>query len=252
MTQGYSDTFSDREVYQLQRFNELTNQEVVLRHIFYRISRMNGASEISHLDIGCGDLSFTRKFLDGLNKYFLTVYSDCIDSSNDMIKRASQFDCDESRITLYNSSFEDFEFSKKYDIVTAFHSWYGISIKYLQKFYDSIADGGLGSVVLSDKDSCELEIQRLVFPELIDADMAMGFFDRSEIRYKYSGSKISCPEDVLLKDGQLTDDALLISEFLHHKPLVEDMKDYVKSILRKNTKNGVIHISSHGTVIIEK
>ena len=57
-----------------------------------------------------------------------------------------------------------------YDIITLFHSVYGIDISYLNRIIDYLKDGGYACIVVESPDSDLYKIKRELFPQVFKED----------------------------------------------------------------------------------
>ncbi len=111
----------------------------------------------NYLDIGGGTGKRTLKIVKGLG----CLHTDFLEPS----KRASDEFCKLAKrhritdISVINSSFEDFNETKKYEFITSIHSWYYIDLKSLKKMHQMLVPNGIACIFIDSKEDTIKRIQ---------------------------------------------------------------------------------------------
>lgn len=92
----------------------------------------------------------------------------------------------------YKLRWEDFNENRKYDLITFFHSIYGINLDSLAKIFDFLKRNGCVCIVVESPNSDLHLIKRELFPyvhhgKLVSSDSVTSFLDSKGISYKTSG-----------------------------------------------------------------
>lgn len=95
----------------------------------------------------------------------------------------------------YSVRWEDFNESKRYDLLTFFHSVYGIDIESLSKIPDFLKENGCACIVVESPNSHLHQIKRELFPyvhhkELVSSSNTIAsFLDSKGLKYRISGEE---------------------------------------------------------------
>ena len=178
----------------LEFFLQHSDEDEVDSNTFLREFSKKG--DLEWLDVGAGPGTKPIRILQkGLTER-CNVKLDILEPSDEWIKILTR-NFEENGLNIrrkYRTNWEDFN-GGRYDLITFFHSVYGINIESLAKIPDFLKKGGVGCIVVESPDSDLHQIKRKLFPyvhhkELVSSsDTLTSFLDRKGVKYEISGEK---------------------------------------------------------------
>ena len=184
----------------LERFNKekkfIENPaDLIVRELKNKIRAEN------YLDVGGGTGVKTSKIMKGIGIARVDFLEPSRKASSNFRKKSGL------DINVINSSFEDFETEKQYDLITAIHTWYYINLDALEKLYRILKDGGTACIFMDSKGDTLKKIQKICELEFLgyksnNAEDVCKYLDK--IGIKYTIHKDAKTFSGLVKNGDLT------------------------------------------------
>lgn len=220
------------------------------------ISKMKGKIKPkNYLDIGGGLGNITLEIMKGLGCEqvdFLEPSTGASEHFSHLAKLSG------IKFSTINSGFEDFVPDKKYDFITAIHSWYYIKLEALKKLYDILEKGGHACIFLDSKNDIVKKIQ-----DICQQDMHDILANNSEDIADYLG-QINIPYTIyendkilsgLLDDKELTERAKIMISYLSYigwDKVSVTTKEKVRKLLIEEGKGKDKYPSRRRLIIIKK
>lgn len=168
--------------------------------------RLKQSDPLLWLDVGAGPGTKLIKILNGLHDCMglLSTYSSiCLDIlepsqswQNILIQNFKETQLEHIIRNKYCLTWEGFESTSRYDIVTFFHSIYGINAESLSKIPGFLKDDGCACIVVESPHSDLHRIKQSLFPyihhdELVSSSKTIvSLLDQEKMKYFISGDKI--------------------------------------------------------------
>ena len=193
-------------------------------------------NEISMLEIGAGSGVRTAFVLDGVADNRKVSYTgiDVSDAQREIFKESSSRFPENVTVKEYVlSPWQDYEVTKKYDLIIAQHSWYGIGGNpiYIKKLVDSIDKGGVAFVMLSGEETVSLLVWRANGDELFSAEDFEKALKVEGITFeKIREASDTYTREDFYKDGKLTSKGIDLCGYLYKKELHGDEQNVIEMI----------------------
>ncbi|MDD5254117.1 MAG: hypothetical protein PHG05_03360 [Candidatus Nanoarchaeia archaeon] len=110
---------------------------------------------------------------------------------------------------MYNCIWEEFDINKKYDLITFFHSVYGIKTESLKRIPEMLAENGIACIVVESHNSALNKIKKSLFPYIHHKELMSSSKEIIEILEKY---KINYKVEESKEDQRFYVDNLLNKE----------------------------------------
>lgn len=190
--------------------------------------------DIAMLEIGAGNGIHSMVIVNGLAEDHVVTYTgiDVSEKQREAFVKNSKSFADGVTVLGYTiSPWQEYEDEKKYDLILAQHSWYGIggAQKYIIKLLDALNDGGVAFVMLSSIETISLFVWEKQGMELFSSEdfgetLAKAGVVFEKIREQ---SDIYTRED-FYSEGILTEKGKDLCGYLYRKELSGDEQDIVE------------------------
>lgn len=201
-----------------------------------------GKSELSMFEIGAGSGKHTVIFLNGIANGRHISYTG-IDVSSEQKKEFEEkmktFPESVEVKEYVLSSWQEYVVAKKYDLVLAQHSWYGIreAQENFEKIQEILADGGVCFMMINSKKNISLiamdEAAKQNGESLLSfgsEDLERGLTSSGLLFEKIRIHTDDCPREVFCKDDRLTPRGIDHFSYLFRKDLQGDEQDVLEVI----------------------
>jgi SAM-dependent methyltransferase len=193
-------------------------------------------SEISVFEIGAGTGKYTSIILHGIANNHLISYTG-IDVSSAQKK---QFEENRKNfpgcVTVGGyilSSWQEYNVTKKYDLVLAQHSWYGIqgNLENFEKIKEMLTDDGVCFIMLNSKSNIsQIAMENNGEPLYSSEDLEESLRASSLSFEKIRSYNDDNPKEIFYKDGRLTQHGMDHFSYLYRKDLLGDEQNVIDLI----------------------
>lgn len=196
------------------------------------LKKFNKKGNIDWLDVGAGPGTKPIRILqEGLEER-CNIRLDVLEPENSwmnlLTKNFKEASLGYNIRNKYLTTWEDFNENKKYDVITFFHSAYGIDTKSLEKIPKFLKEEGCGCIVAENPESDLHKIKKHMFPYIHNQELAssskeiIDLLDDKGIKYEVSGEEPQkfCVDKLL--DEKNPDRYIPLSFILQTKPEDQD------------------------------
>jgi len=158
----------------LEHFIQHSDEDEVISDDFLkRFSNIYQRKELRWLDVGAGPGTKLIQILRGLDK---TVELNILEPSAEWQRILAQNFKIEGLSSIisrkYQIRWEEFKTSEKYDLITFFHSVYGIGIESLAKIPQYLQENGVACIVVESPNSYLHQIKKGIYPYIHHQELA--------------------------------------------------------------------------------
>ncbi len=203
---------------------------------------------ISILEIGAGSGQGALYLLNALSEKYYIKYTgiDVSDTQKILFKETSVQFPETATVEEYIlSSWQEFDVTKKYDLIVAQHSWYGIGADDANflKIREALAPGGLCFVILDPKSNISSLAMEANGEHLYSSED----FEQVLMALSFLYEKAMTESDVLhrndfSKDGILTEFGKDFFSYLYRRELTDEEKEVMTMIERAPEESFRYHI----------
>ncbi len=188
---GFDTEYTRNLEYFLQHSNE---DEVDTKYFLRRFlaTYQGDRKKLRWLDVGAGPGTKPIQILKGIREYFGNIELDVLEPSEEWQRKLTE---NFQRAKLekiisrkYKTTWEDFHSTNEYDLITFFHSVYGIDTESLGRIPQYLPDKGVACIVVESPNSDLHLIKKGIFPhihhqELISSsDTITAFFEKEKMK----------------------------------------------------------------------
>lgn len=180
-------------------------------------------TKVDILEIGAGDGVVSQAFLTELATYKLIQHYTAFDKSKTLVdilrRRRTSFMHYSKKPEFFCEEAEHFIPNQMYDLIIAFNSWYGISLKEVQRYAGYLRPRGILCILLNSKQSITLDLTAHFVEKVLTAEDMISWLTKNCIRHKvFSMRSNAMSKNDFISKNVLQRKALSFYRYLLRKP----------------------------------
>jgi SAM-dependent methyltransferase len=195
-----------------------------------------GRNDLSMFEIGAGTGKYTASILNGITQNHHLTYTgiDVSSAQHKQFEENSKAFPETVEVSEYTlASWQEYPVTRKYDLVVAQHSWYGIggSLDSFEKLKAITAEGGVCFLMLNSKDNISHIAMENNGEPLFSSEDAEVSLRALGIPYeKVRSFNEDSPREKFLQNGRLTQHGIDHFSYLYRKALLGDEQNVIDMV----------------------